>query len=304
MFDVVIIGSGPAGLTAAIYTSRAKLKTVVLEKTVVGGQVTTTYEVENYPGFVDPINGFLLMNNFERQAKKFGTEIITGAEVLSIEKNGNFFNVRTNKDEFPAKTIVIATGAKFRKMGIPGEDKFTGRGVSYCATCDGAFFREKDVAVVGGGNSALEEALFLTKFVNKVYLVHRRKEFRADKIVQEKVLKNDKIEPVLNYIPLEIKGDNEISELVLEEKERKSIKSLNVDGVFVFIGLTPNSDFLKGFVETDENGYVITDSDLHTNVKGIFAAGDVLKKSLRQIATAVGDGALVSNSVKNYLENL
>ena len=304
MFDVVIIGSGPAGLTAAIYTSRAKLKTVVLEKTVVGGQVTTTYEVENYPGFVDPINGFLLMNNFERQAKKFGTEIITGAEVLSIEKNGNFFNVRTNKDEFLAKTIVIATGAKFRKMGIPGEDKFTGRGVSYCATCDGAFFREKDVAVVGGGNSALEEALFLTKFVNKVYLVHRRKEFRADKIVQEKVLKNDKIEPVLNYIPLEIKGDNEISELVLEEKERKSIKSLNVDGVFVFIGLTPNSDFLKGFVETDENGYVITDSDLHTNVKGIFAAGDVLKKSLRQIATAVGDGALVSNSVKNYLENL
>ncbi len=304
MFDVVIIGSGPAGLTAAIYTSRAKLKTVVLEKTVVGGQVTTTYEVENYPGFVDPINGFLLMNNFERQAKKFGTEIITGAEVLSIEKNGNFFNVRTNKDEFPAKTIVIATGAKFRKMGIPGEDKFTGRGVSYCATCDGAFFREKDVAVVGGGNSALEEALFLTKFVNKVYLVHRRKEFRADKIVQEKVLKNDKIEPVLNYIPLEIKGDNEISELVLQEKERKSIKSLNVDGVFVFIGLSPNSDFLKGFVETDENGYVITDSDLHTNVKGIFAAGDVLKKSLRQIATAVGDGALVSNSVKNYLENL
>ncbi len=302
MYDVAIIGSGPAGLTAAIYTSRAKLKTVILEKLVVGGQVTTTYEVENYPGFVEPVNGFLLMNNFERQAKRFGAKIVTGVEVESISKNNEVFNIETNKGQYQSKAVIIATGAKFRKVGIPGEETYTGKGVSYCATCDGAFFKEKIVAVIGGGNSALEEALFLTKFVKKVYLIHRRTEFRADKVIQEKVLSNEKIEPVLNYLPIEIKGDNEVKEIVIEEKTTGERRSLSVNGVFVFIGLTPNSEFLKGIVKTDDNGYILTDASLETNVNGIFAAGDVLKKELRQIATAVGDGALVSNSVKKYLE--
>ena len=303
MFDVIIIGSGPAGLTSAIYTSRGKLKTAILEKTIVGGQVTTTFEVENYPGFVDPVNGFLLMNNFERQAKKFGAEIILGAEVLSIEKDNEIFIITTNKEEFKTKSVIIATGAKYRKIGIPGEEKFLGRGVSYCATCDGAFFRDKTVAVIGGGNSALEESLFLTKFVKMVYLIHRRKEFRADKVVQEKVLQNEKIEPVLNYIPVEIKGNDDVREIVIEEKETKNQNTLTIDGVFLFIGLTPNSEFLNGFVKTNEQGYILTDNNMATNVKGVFAAGDVLQKNLRQIATAVGDGALAADSVKKYLEN-
>ena len=303
MFDVIIIGSGPAGLTSAIYTSRGKLKTAVLEKTIVGGQVTTTFEVENYPGFVDPVNGFLLMNNFERQAKKFGTEILTGMEVLSIKKDNGIFIIETNKDAFETKSVIIATGAKYRKIGIPGEEKFVGRGVSYCATCDGAFFRDKTVAVIGGGNSALEESLFLTKFVKKVYLIHRRKEFRADKVVQEKVLQNEKIDPVLNHIPIEIKGDEGVSEIIIKEKDTEEEKTLKVDGVFLFIGLTPNSEFLKGFLKTDEQGYILTDKNLSTNVRGVFAAGDVLRKNLRQIATAVGDGALAADSVKKFIEN-
>jgi thioredoxin reductase (NADPH) len=303
IYDVAIIGSGPAGLTAAIYTSRAKLKTVVLEKMVVGGQVTTTYEVENYPGFTEPINGFLLMNKFENQAKKFGTEIITGSEVTNVSRENDFFNIETSKGLIKSKTIIIATGAKYRKIGIPGEDKFTGRGVSYCATCDGAFFKDRVVAVIGGGNSALEESLFLTKFVKKVYLIHRRKEFRADKVIQEKVFENDKIEPVLNYIPVEIKGDNDIKEIVIKEKETGEIKSLNVDGVFIFIGLTPNSENFKDFVKMDENGYIIVNKNLETNLPGVFAAGDVIQKDLRQIATAVGDGAIAANSAKNYIEN-
>ena len=303
MYEVIIIGSGPAGLTAAIYTSRAKLKTAVLEKMVVGGQVTTTYEVENYPGFTEPVNGFLLMNKFENQAKKFGAEILTGREVFSIKKEGSLFNIETSRGVIKGKTIIIATGAKFKKIGIPGEDKFTGRGISYCATCDGAFFKDKTVAVIGGGNSALEESLFLTKFANKVYLIHRRKEFRADKVIQEHVLTNDKIIPVLNYIPVEIKGDNEVNEIVLKERDTEETKTLKVDGVFIFIGLTPNSEAFKDFIKLDKNGYIIVDKNLATNVPGIFAAGDVIQKDLRQIATAVGDGAIAANSAKKFLES-
>ena len=304
IYDCIIIGAGPAGLTSAIYTSRGNIKTLVLEKMIVGGQVTTTHEVENYPGFVEPINGFLLMNNFERQAKRFGTEIRTGIETKKITKPDQLFKIETNKETFYSKTLILSTGAKYRTINIPGEEKFTGRGVSYCATCDGAFFKEKKVAVIGGGNSALEEALFLTKFVNKVYLIHRRKEFRADKIFQERVAENEKIEPILNYIPLEIIGNDSVEKIVIEEKDTKEKKELRVDGVFVFIGLTPNSEFVKDFIKTDKNGYIITNEQLATDIKGCFAAGDVISKELRQIATAVGEGAVAANSVKHYLENL
>ncbi len=305
IYDVIIIGSGPAGLTSAIYTSRAKLKTLILEKMIVGGQVTVTAEVENYPGFVEPINGFLLMNNFERQAKKFGAEIKTGVEVKEIKKEKGIFTLSTINEVFNSRALIIATGAKYKNIGIPGEKEFAGKGVSYCATCDGAFFKDKVVAVIGGGNSALDEAIFLTKFVNKVYLIHRRKEFRADKIYQERVFANEKIETILNYIPVSINGSNQgVESITIKEKDTGEIRELKIDGVFVFVGLSPNTEFLNGFIETDKSGYIITDNEKKTNVDGCFAAGDVTIKTLRQIATAVGDGAIAANSVKTYLENL
>ena len=302
MYDVIIIGAGPAGLTAAIYTARAKLKTLIIEKMIPGGQVTTTHLVENYPGFTEPVNGFVLMNNFQKQAQNFGAEILTSKEVVSIQKIGNLFKIKTIDKEFESKSILIATGAKFKSLGIPGEEKFKGRGVSYCATCDGAFFKDREVAVIGGGNSALEEALFLTKFVKKVYLIHRRNQFRADKIFQERVKENEKIETILNYIPLEIKGDNEVKSIVIQDVESGKKEELKVDGVFLFIGLSPNSEFLNNFVETDENGYILVNENFETNIKGCFAAGDVIKKKVRQIATAVGDGAAAGVNIKDYIE--
>ncbi len=302
MYDVIIIGAGPAGLTAAIYTARAKLKTLIIEKMIPGGQVTTTHLVENYPGFTEPVNGFVLMNNFQKQAQNFGAEILTSKEVVSIQKIGNLFKIKTIDKEFESKSILIATGAKFKSLGIPGEEKFKGRGVSYCATCDGAFFKDKEVAVIGGGNSALEEALFLTKFVKKVYLIHRRKQFRADKIFQERVKENEKIETILSYIPLEIKGDNEVKSIVIQDVESGKKEELKVDGVFLFIGLNPNSEFLNNFVKTDENGYILVNENFETNIKGCFAAGDVIKKKVRQIATAVGDGAAAGVNIKDYIE--
>ncbi len=303
-YDVIIVGGGPAGLTAGIYTSRAKLKTLIIEKMIPGGQVTTTHLVENYPGFPEPINGFLLMSHFQKQAQNFGAEIISSKEVLTIQKEGDLFKIKTPSDEYLSKTVLIATGAKFKSPGIPGEEKFKGRGVSYCATCDGAFFKDKEVAVIGGGNSALEEALFLTKFVKKVYLIHRRHQFRADKIFQDRVKKNEKIEIILNYVPVSINGDNEVESITIEERDTKERKEIKVDGVFFFIGLSPNSEFLTGFVQTDENGYILVDENFQTNVKGCFAAGDVIKKKVRQIATAVGDGAASAVSIREYLENL
>ena len=304
IYDVIIIGSGPAGLTSAIYTARSRFKTLILEKAIVGGQVTVTAEVENYPGFVEPINGFLLMNSFENQAKKFGAEIKTGVEVKKIDKKNNLFLIDAGEQVYKSKVLIIATGTKYRNIGIPGEKEFAGRGVSYCATCDGAFFKDQVVAVIGGGNSALDEALFLTKFARKIYLIHRRKEFRADKIYQERVFGNNKIETVLNYIPEAIHGNEKgVEKIVIKEKDSGDIKELNVDGVFVFIGLSPNTEFLNGFVETDKAGYIVTDNEKATNVEGCYAAGDVTIKTLRQIATAVGDGATAANSVKVYLEN-
>ena len=304
MYDVIIIGAGPAGLTAGIYTARAKLKTLIIEKMIPGGQVTTTHLVENYPGFPEPINGFLLMNHFQKQAQNFGAEIITSKEVKEIKKEENFFKVKTVDNEITARSVLIATGAKFRELGIPGEDKFKGKGVSYCATCDGAFFKDKVVAVIGGGNSALEEALFLTKFVKKVYLIHRRYQFRADKILQDRVKENEKIETILNYIPVSINGENGVESITIEERDSKERKELKVDGVFVFIGLTPNSEFVRNFIQTDDNGYIIVNENYETNVKGCFAAGDVIKKKVRQIATAVGDGAAAGVNIKDYLEKI
>ncbi len=304
MYDVIIIGGGPAGLTASIYTSRAKLKTLILEKMIPGGQVTTTHLVENYPGFPEPINGFLLMSHFQKQAQNFGAEIVISKEVTSIEKEDKIFKIKTPDNEYKAKAVLIATGAKYKTLGIPGEEKFKGRGVSYCATCDGAFFKDKEVAVIGGGNSALEEALFLTKFVKKVYLIHRRFQFRADKILQDRVKENEKIEPILNYVPVSVNGKDEVESITIEERDTKERKEIKVDGVFFFIGLSPNSEFLKDFVKKDENGYIIVNENLETNVEGCFAAGDVIKKKVRQIATAVGDGATAGVNIREYLENL
>ncbi len=304
MYDIIIIGGGPAGLTASIYTSRAKLKTLILEKMIPGGQVTTTHLVENYPGFPEPINGFLLMSHFQKQAQNFGAEIVTSKEVTSIEKEDKIFKIKTLDNEYKAKAVLIATGAKYKTLGIPGEEKFKGRGVSYCATCDGAFFKDKEVAVIGGGNSALEEALFLTKFVRKVYLIHRRFQFRADKILQDRVKENEKIEPILNYVPVSVNGKDEVESITIEERDTKERKEIKVDGVFFFIGLSPNSEFLKDFVKKDENEYIIVNENLETNIEGCFAAGDVIKKKVRQIATAVGDGATAGVNIREYLENL
>ncbi|MEW6088806.1 MAG: thioredoxin-disulfide reductase [bacterium] len=301
-YQVVIIGAGPAGLSAGIYTSRAFLSTLILESTAPGGQAATTDIIENYPGFHDGIRGLDLMNNMEKQAKHFGAKIEFGqvAEIRNADA-GEKTIILDDGTTIQCNAIIIAAGAKPNELDVPGERKFRGRGVSYCATCDGAFFKNKDVAVVGGGNAALEEAVFLTKFTNKVYLIHRRDEFRGGKILQERVLKQPKITTVLNSIVKEIIGNNQVEKIKIENVKTKEISFLACSGIFIYAGHKPNTDLLKNIVRTDENGYIITDEDMRTDVPGIFAAGDIRKKFLRQVVTAVGDGATAAMAAEKYV---
>jgi len=302
MKDLIIIGAGPAGLTAAIYGIRAGLDLAVVEKFSPGGQVINTYEVENYPGFVEPVEGWDLMSKMENQAKRLGVEILNG-DVSSIEKDesANIFKLKkTDGKILEAKSVIIASGASFRKLNVPGEKEFTGRGVSYCATCDGAFYKEKVTAVIGGGDTALEEAFFLTKFASKVYIIHRRDEFRGAKILQDRVLANEKIVPVYDSVVESINGTMKVDSVTLKNKKTSKETKLDVDGAFIFIGFDPNTSFVPKEVKTEKNE-VIVDMAMETPIKGLFAAGDLRIKSKRQIVMAAADGATAAMSAYDYI---
>ena len=302
MYDVIIIGGGPAGMSAAIYAARARLKTLIIEKAGCGGQIAITDHLENYPGFETGINGFELAVKMQTQATTFGSEITYG-EVLSIDVSNKLKKVILQDKEYETKTIIIASGANFKKLNVSGEQEFIGKGVSYCATCDGPFFRNKEIAVVGGGDSALQEALYLTKFATKVNLIHRRNEFRATKILQEKVLANEKINIILDSVVEEINGTQMLESLKVKNVKDGNIKNLAVSGVFLFVGWQPNTKFLESSNIKLENGYIITNENMETNLDGVFACGDVRKKQLRQVVTAAGDGAISAISAQHYIEN-
>ena len=304
MKNVAIIGSGPAGYTAGIYASRANLEPVLFEGLESGGQLMLTTDVENYPGFVDGIMGPELMQVFKGQAERFGTEIKT--EIIdSIESIDGGFKLKSSKGEYEFKSIIISSGASARWLGVEGEKELQGYGVSACATCDGFFFKEKEVAVVGGGDSAMEEALFLTKFASKVYVVHRRDEFRASQIMQDRVLNHEKIEVIWNSTVEKINGEGAVSSIVIKDTVNSSEKEMGIDGVFVAIGHDPNVGFLNNFVELDEKGYIKTGftTDTSTSVPGVFAAGDVADSVYRQAVTAAGTGCQAAIDSERWLDH-
>jgi thioredoxin reductase (NADPH) len=303
MYDVIIIGGGPAGLTAGLYTSRARLKSLLIEKGFTGGQVMTTEWIENYPGFEDGISGTELSQKMEKQATKFGLEIMQGS-VMGVSVNGKTRKVILEDGaELEAKSIILATGSNPRPLSIKGEEEFRGRGVSYCATCDGAFFKDSDLAVIGGGDSAVEEGIFLSKFAKTVYIVHRRDELRATKVVQERAFENPKIKMVWDSVPEEIVGDaTGVTSLKIKNVKTDEVSELNVQGVFIYIGYTPNTDSVKDIITINESNYAVADENMATSSNGVFVAGDVRAKPLKQIATAVGDGATAAISAEKYIE--
>lgn len=301
--DLIIIGGGPAGLAAGVYGSRAALSTMLFERGMPGGLAASTEIIENYPGFADGIGGPELAMAMEAQAKRFGLEV-TYATVEKLVKKDDVFIIRADDGEFEARAVIVAAGAKPKFLGIKGEKEFHGRGVSYCATCDGALFRGKRLAVIGGGDAAVEEALFLTKFADKVTIVHRRGELRAAKYLQHKARHNEKINFVLHSVPVEINGDDVVKGITVKDVRDNTVTVLDIDGVFIYVGHAPVTDLVKGMVELDEKGYIITDDEMRTTTPGLFAAGDIRRKSLRQVVTAVADGAVAAFSAEKYLEGL
>jgi thioredoxin reductase (NADPH) len=302
-YDVAIIGAGPAGLSAGVYCARAKLSTVIIEKMYPGGQAALTDKIENYPGFAEGISGVELTENMKAQAENFGAKILNG-DVENIKKQDGKFTVLLKNENIEADSVIVASGARSRKLGIEAEDKFVGRGISYCATCDGAFYRDSHVLMVGGGDTAIEEALFLTRFASKIYVVHRRDQLRATKILQERAFMNEKIEFIWDSVVDDIKGDGMVKEAVIKNLKTGEKRILPVEGVFVAIGWVPNTSFAKDLLKLNDSGYVITDEYMATNVPGLFAAGDVREKPLRQVVTAVADGAVAAVSVEKYLDSL
>lgn len=302
-FDIIVIGGGPAGLTAAMYASRSRMKTALIEKMGCGGQAAIADWMENYPGFPEGISGFDLGQKFEEQAKKFGAEIILD-EISALSKTGDGFKIATAGGEYSAQAVIIASGANHKPLNIPGEKEFIGKGVSYCATCDGPFFRSREVAVIGGGNSAAQEAIYLTKFASQVTLIHRRDRLRATKILQERAFENPKLKIVWNAVPEAITGTEQVEELKLRDVKTNEAKALSVKGVFIFVGLEPNTKFLSDIIKLDESGYIPTDDNMLTSTPGIFACGDVRVKLLRQVVTAAGDGALAAFSAQEYIDEL
>ncbi len=300
VYDVMIIGGGPAGLSAGLYASRSRLRTLLIEKDRTGGQVNTTEDLENYPGIMDGIKASQLMERMTEQAKNFGTAFIKD-KVTDIIPEGNIKVVKGEKGDYRGKTVIIATGATPRMLGVKGEKEFTGKGVSYCATCDANFFVDLDVAVVGGGDSAIEEALYLTKFAEKVYVIHRRDRLRATGSLQERAKRNNKIHFILNTVVSEIKGDGIVEKITIRNKKTGEEKDLKIDGVFIFVGTQPISDFVKDVIKTDDEGYIITDEFMMTSMEGVFAAGDVRKKFLRQVITAAAEGAIAATAAEKYI---
>ena len=300
--NVIIIGSGPAGLTSAIYTSREEFSPIVISGTNAGGQLLLTSSVENYPAFPDGILGPDLIALMRKQAEKFGARFIEG-DVVSVDFKSNPLKVKTTYGNYESKTVIVATGASAKWLGIPSESAFIGKGVSSCATCDAPFFKNKSVIVVGGGDTAMEDSLFLTKFVKSVTIVHRRNEFRASKIMQERILSNQKVSVVYNSVVEEVKGDTKVRGVVIRNVETNNTSELQTDGVFVAIGHSPNTSFLKGQLELDSKGFIVTAEEVKTDIPGVFVAGDAADKKYRQAVTAAGSGAKAALEVREYLQN-
>lgn len=307
IYDILIIGGGPSGLTAGLYAARARMKAVIAEKMLCGGQILVTDTIENYPGFPGGIKGPELADWMFKQASHFGLEEKPG-EITGIKRPGKFgepFDVEySDGSRIKAHAVIISTGARWNSLGVPGEKEYTGRGVSYCATCDAPLFRGKEVAVIGGGDTALEDALFLTKFVEKVTLIHRRDRFRGTKILQERVAANHRITVCFNSIVTEITGSKQCEAIRVQDVNTQAVRMVKVHGVFVLIGMTPNSEYFKDTIKTDDKGYIVCDDDMRTSVEGIFACGDVRRKLLRQVVTAAGDGATAAFSAQHYVERL
>lgn len=307
IYDVIIIGGGPAGYTAGIYAARASLKTLLIEGATTVSQITVTDLIENYPGMPEGINGFELVQLFRKQAEKFGLEITQGDVALLAKEHHDgkeAWRITAAGGDYLTLSVIVATGANWRKVGVPGEEIFTGKGVSYCATCDGPFYRDKEVAVIGGGDTAVQEAIFLTHFAQKVTVIHRRNRLRATKILQERAFANSNIRFIWDSIVEEIAGREFVEGVKIKNLKTGELSDLSADGVFVFVGLTPNTQILRGITDLDKNGYVITDGNMHTSAEGVFACGDCISKLLRQVVTACGDGATAAFSAQLYVEAL
>ncbi len=302
-YDVAVIGAGPAGMTAALYAARADLKTVLLERLSAGGQLATTDVIENYPGFPTGVGGLDVSFAMLEQAQRFGAEFQL-AEVNRLDLAGEMKQVATSEGIITAPCVILATGTRPRLLGVPGEKSLRGRGVSYCAVCDGAFYRGKEVAVVGGGDSAVEEAVYLTRFASKVHLLVRRDQLRATPVVQAKILNHPQVEIHWNTVVEEISGETKVEALSLLNRVTGEKSQLAVGGIFIYVGLLPNNESFIGQVELDEYGYVVADAEMQTNVPGVLVAGDLRAKNLRQVATAVGDGAIAGVTAQHYLDSL
>jgi thioredoxin reductase (NADPH) len=302
-YDLIIIGGGPAGLTAGIYAGRARLKTLLLEKLIHGGQMMTTDLIENYPGFPEGITGFDLSDRMRKQAERFGL-LIRSQEVLELKPGKPAHTVVLEGGQLTGGAIIIATGARYRRLGAPGEDRLVGKGVSFCATCDGALYRDQEIAMVGGGDNALSETIFLARFAKKIHLIHRRQQFRAAKYLQERVAELDKVEIHWDSEVVEFHGQDSLEAVTLKHVKTLETSRLPVTGAFIAIGMLPNSGWLKDLLPVDEWGFIFTDTIMATEIPGIFAAGDVRSKLWRQISTAVGDGSVAAIAAENYLEEL
>lgn len=306
-WDIIVVGGGPAGLTAGLYAARDAMKTLLIERIVSGGQVATTEWVENYPGFPEGISGMELSQRMEDQAKRFGLEIAQG-EVQEIKVNEGEprrFEVRSAQGSFECLAVVLAVGADWNRLGVPGEDEFRGRGVSYCATCDGPFFKNQEIVVVGGGDTAVEEGEFLTRMASKVTLIHRRDRLRASPVIQKRALSNPKMEFVWNSVVEAIEGGSQgVERVKIRNLVTGEVWDKSCSGVFIFVGMVPNTAFLKGLVELDERGYILTDDEMRTSQPGIFACGDARRKLLRQVVTACGDGATAAKAAARYVEEI
>lgn len=304
LYDIIIVGGGPAGLTAGLYASRSRLKALLLEKIMVGGQVNNSEKIENYPGLEKSIPGLQLIQNIEKQAKGFGLQVEIGtAQELSLLDN-HIKMIKVNGRELLCKALIIATGSEPHKLGVEGEEKLLGRGVSYCATCDGPFYRDKEVAVVGGGDAAVEEALFLSRFAEKVHIIHRRDQLRAVKILQERAFANERMAFIWNAVVDKIEGVQGVESLLLKNVKDNKQLCLKVDGIFIYIGLKPNTKWLKNLFPLTAQGFIETNDHMETTLPGVFAAGDVRNKLLRQIATAVGDGSTAAFAAEKYLDSI